>query len=106
MRAVVLLLVVFVTTSPFAGVVGLGEAPEPCPMSVAMPDGAPCLMAPCPCDHTTPPAVAPQSAPTTLPLAQGAAAPTPTRRTCLPAAQPPLAAGFPHPIDRPPTTRA
>ena len=102
MRSVALVLVVLLTTSPLAEAYVLREAPEPCPMAAAMPDGAPCVTAPCPCDHSAPAAVAPQVAPTTLPDTHDCLPPAATARPSLTPQPTRPASGFPFAIDHPP----
>lgn len=102
-----MVLVVILTATPLLQAASVPDAPEPCPMAEAAPMDGPCFTAPCPCDHSTPDALAPAPA---APARMAPGAPDLRRNAagrvrCVPA-DGRLRAGHPFPIDHPPSARA
>ncbi|MGD9904918.1 MAG: hypothetical protein AB7U83_15745 [Vicinamibacterales bacterium] len=81
-----------------------GSVPEPCPMAGESESGGPCVVAPCPCDHgRAATLVAPPSF--VMPAASRSTMPPDSASACRPDSLRPLTAGFPPPIEHPPTAR-
>lgn len=59
MRAIAIALVVVITSTPLLQAATVPDAPAPCPMAAGAAGEAPCLTAPCPCDHSAPGSVVP-----------------------------------------------